>query len=399
MPISDNPFRPAPGSEPPALVGRDAERSAAEYALSLTRSGAPAQPIVFTGLRGMGKTALLRRCIADAEAADAVVISGEATRDEPLGKTLFAGLQRARRQNATLGKKLRTGFDAIIESLPRPSFELPGEMGSIVLEPSDGREEPLPDTLDALDELNALVRGHKRYLVFAIDEIQEAPVAGLRDLVRFVHRTAGLDIPVYLLAAGLPNSRGHLHEVRTYTERWRYFRLDLLGAADTRAAIEIPSRERGVTVASDALDLLASESGGYPFFVQEYASAAWLAHRGSAITEADVARIVPGVRRILEDDFYDAPFRLLTPRECAYVLAIARLGPGPHTTGEVAAVFGATSEALSSIRNRLVAKDIVYSPANGLVEFRIPLTERYVLAHRYELERRAADGKLSPLRA
>jgi len=32
----------------------------------MTASGAPIQPIVFTGLRGMGKTALLRLCLADA---------------------------------------------------------------------------------------------------------------------------------------------------------------------------------------------------------------------------------------------------------------------------------------------------------------------------------------------
>jgi hypothetical protein len=394
MPTPDNPFRPAPGSEPPALVGRDAERSAAQYALHLTRSGAPAQPIVFIGLRGMGKTALLRRCIADAEADGAVVIYGEATHDEPLGTTLFAGLQRARRANATLGEKLHAGFDAIVESLPTPSFNLPGEVGSISLERGNEREEKIPDNFDTLDELNELIRRNKRYLVFAIDEVQEAPIAGLRDLVRFVHRTAGLDVPVYLLAAGLPNSREHLHEVRTYTERWRYFRLDLLNPDDTRAAIEIPSRQRDVTIAPEALNLLASESAGYPFFVQEYASAAWLAHKGRTITHADVAGVVPGVRRVLEDDFYDSRFRLLTPRECAYVLAMARLGPGPHTTGEIASVFGSKSEILSSIRNRLVKKDVVYSPASGMIEFRIPLTERYVLAHQDELERRAADSKL-----
>jgi len=32
----------------------------------MTASGAPIQPIVFIGLRGMGKTALLRLCLAHA---------------------------------------------------------------------------------------------------------------------------------------------------------------------------------------------------------------------------------------------------------------------------------------------------------------------------------------------
>ena len=61
-----NPYRTAPGSVPPELAGRESELGAARYAIAMTNSGAPAKPIVFTGLRGMGKTALLRRCAADA---------------------------------------------------------------------------------------------------------------------------------------------------------------------------------------------------------------------------------------------------------------------------------------------------------------------------------------------
>jgi hypothetical protein len=82
-------------------------------------------------------------------------------------------------------------------------------------------------------------------------------------------------------------------------------------------------------------------------------------------------------------------FRRLTPRECAYVLALAELGPGAHTSREIAERFGTTSETLSSIRNQLVKKDVLYSPVSGMAEFRIPLTERYVLDHKPELELRA----------
>jgi hypothetical protein len=337
----------------------------------------------------MGKTALLRRCIADAEAGGAIAVYGEASDGEPLSRTLQRGLERAQRQSASLPQKLKSGLGKVLEALPRPSYELPGELGAVSLASTQREDNAL---FDALEDLNDAVRHHGRYLVFAIDEIQDAPVAGLRDLVRFVHATAGTDRPVYLLGAGLPNSREHLHEVRTYTERWRYFSIGLLSPENTKDAISIPARERKVTVAPEALDLLARESAGYPFFVQEYASAAWLEHQGKVVTIADVERAVPGARRILEDDFYDARFRLLTARECAYVLAMAELGPGAHTTGEIASKFGARSDALSSIRNQLVKKDVIYAPAAGMVEFRIPLTERYVFQHKTELERRARES-------
>jgi hypothetical protein len=387
----DNPFRTAPGSDPPALVGRDQESSAAQYSLNLSESGAPAQPIVFTGLRGMGKTALLRHCIADAAATDAIVVYAEASATEPLASTLRRGLERAQRQNASLPQKVKSGFDKVLEALPRASFELPNDLGAVSL--SAPQKEPA-ELVNALEDLNDATRQHGRHLVFAIDEIQDAPIEGLRDLVRFVHATASTKRPVYLLAAGLPGSREHLHEVRTYTERWRYFRLGLLTVEQTKDAMAIPARERGVTIAPAALDRLAEESAGYPFFVQEYASAAWLAHRGDTISEEDVEHAIPGVRRILEDDFYDARFRVLTPREISYVLAMAELGPGPHSTGEIAAQFGTTSETVSSIRNQLVRKDVIYSPASGMAEFRIPLTERYVLQHKADLERRAQESRV-----
>ena len=114
------------------------------------------------------------------------------------------------------------------------------------------------------------------------------------------------------------------------------------------------------------------------------------------MTLRDVEAVVPGVRRVLEDSFYDERFRRLTPRECDYVLAMAALGEGPHTVGEIATRLGATSEILSSIRNQLIRKDIVYAPAGGSLEFRMPLTDRYIERHREALERRAKVGRPAP---
>jgi hypothetical protein len=39
-----------------------------------------------------------------------------------------------------------------------------------------------------------------------------------------------------------------------------------------------------------------------------------------------------------------------------------------------------------------VKKDVIYSPTSGMAEFRIPLTERYVLEHQAELEQRAHES-------
>ncbi|MBV9103424.1 MAG: hypothetical protein JO060_07515, partial [Candidatus Eremiobacteraeota bacterium] len=169
--------------------------------------------------------------------------------------------------------------------------------------------------------------------------------------------------------------------------------IGLLSEKETKDAIAIPARALGVTVETAALRRLLAETAGYPFFIQEYASAAWLQHHGDRVTGADVEASAPGVRKILEDSYYDNRFRRLTPRECEYVLAMASLGPGPHSVGEIAAALQGTSEGLSSVRNQLIKKDVVFVPAGGMLEFRMPLTERYVERHRDELERRARTAQ------
>jgi hypothetical protein len=394
--VFDNPYRPAPGSAPPELAGRDGELGAARYAAGMTRTGGAAQPIVFTGLRGMGKTALLRRCVSDAEALEAVVLYAEASPELRLAATLRRSLEHAKRQYAGLRGKFKTAFDAAIRALPEATFELPHDLGCVKLAaPAVPSDRPHESFVEALETLNAEVRRQGRFLVFAIDEVQEGHIDDLRIIVRFVHLTAGTSEPVLFLGAGLPNSPAHLHAVRTYTERWRFFRIGLLSREQTIDAVQTPAKERGVTFERPALMRLIEETAGYPFFIQEYASAAWLQHKGNRVTMRDIDAIAPGVRRILEDSFYDERFRRLTPRECEYALAMAALGEGPHTVGEIATRLGATSEVMSSVRNQLIRKDVVYAPAGGSLEFRMPLTNQYIERHREALERRAKVGRSS----
>jgi len=384
----DNPYRPAPGSEPPLLAGRAGEQSTAEIATEMTRNGAPAQPVIFTGLRGMGKTALLRRGASDAASRGGLVLAAEASRDMRLTAVIHRELERAQRDVASIPKRLRTALASTLRALPKTTFELPHDAGSLELSaPVPPTDAPLEE---ALDLLNEATRAHDRFLVLALDEIQDAPLDDLLVVVRLVHRTAGTASPVLLLGAGLPDSAARLHRVRTYTERWRYPRLGLLPPHETRRAIEEPARERNVAIDEDALALLVAETGGYPFFIQEYATAAWLVRRDERITRAGVETIVPGVRRTLDESFYEARFARLTPRECRYALALDALGDGAHSVAEIADRLGMRSEALSSTRNQLLKKDVAFSPSAGLLEFRMPLTRRYVETHRDALARRAA---------
>jgi len=381
-----NPFRPAPGSLPPYLAGREAELSAGKSAIQLAQSTGAPQPMVFTGLRGMGKTALLRYLAEEARYRGGLVLYGEAGDDYALPVAFRRSLERATRDLDKIPAKLRDALAKALENIPVPVYELPNGVGEIAFTRKKPQQSSLVETIEYL---NRSAHEHDRFLVVCIDELQEAQIDELRTIVTYVHETAGTSMPILLLGAGLPNAANHLHKVRTYTERWRYFEIGLLKPEQTAAAISQPASNLDVAIEDAALQCLIDISAGYPFFIQEYASAAWAAHKGKTIRLADVEAIVPGVKRDLEAGFYDLRFRTLTPREVRYVLAMVDCGPGLHTVREIAEALDSTSEECSSIRNQLIRKDLIFSPAPGLVEFRMPLTDRFITAHRSSLQARA----------
>ena len=353
------------------------------------------RPSIFVGLRGMGKTALLRRCMAIAREDGGVVVGIEATSAQPMSVALAEGINEARR-HVSMTARFRDAVEGIRKALPAAAFDLPNDMGKIELDLRGS--EVQPPLRRALEELNDAVRARGSYLVLAVDEIQEASLDDLREVVMFVHGAAGTARTVVFLGAGLTNSAAHLHAARTYTERWRYPRLDRVGPEETKAAIAVPAADQGVAFSARALELLAAETAGYPFFIQEYASVIWTNTEGPIIDRADVERRTDGVRKELDEQFYTPRFARLTDRECAYALALASLGEGPQPVHKIASLFGARSSDLSSIRNRLIKKELLFASSPGTVEFRMPLTEQYIRRNSEGLERRARGSELEQAR-
>jgi hypothetical protein len=237
--------------------------------------------------------------------------------------------------------------------------------------------------------LRALVtaaRGANRYVTITVDELQDADLRSMGTLVRFVHESGQTDAPILLASAGLSDSHAVLGKLRTYVQRWTTFELELLTEAETIEAILEPIEAGGVSIEDAALDLLARESGGYPFFIAAYGSAAWEQHRGRRLTLADVEASLPTVRARYESAFYVRPLARMSPRETVFALALAELGPGPHEIGAVARSLGLTAPDISSIRTTLVKKSLIAVPIPGKVEFRIPFTDRYLREHRDSFE-------------
>jgi DNA-binding MarR family transcriptional regulator len=80
----------------------------------------------------------------------------------------------------------------------------------------------------------------------------------------------------------------------------------------------------------------------------------------------------------LDASFFRVRFDRLTPTERRYLRAMASLGGGPHRSGDIAEALGKTVTAVAPVRNSLIAKGMIFSPAHGDTAFTVPLFDGFL---------------------
>ena len=99
---------------------------------------------------------------------------------------------------------------------------------------------------------------------------------------------------------------------------------------------------------------------------------------GSPIKRNDASRATVQALAELDASFFRVRFDQLTPSEKRYLRAMADLGPGPHRSGNIADRLGRGVTAVAPIRNTLIAKGMIYSPAHGDTAFTVPLFDGFM---------------------
>ena len=381
----DNPFAPGAGTPPPELAGRDELLDAIRIATERTRRRNSARSMLLLGLRGVGKTVLLDRVHDEARGAGLATVMLEATDRNPLPALLAAELHpmllrlsRQQRVHDLAARALRVlaGFISGLK-LKYRDFELGIDAP---VEPGVADSGDLELDLAALFEaLGTAAAESDTALVVIVDEMQYVPKAELSALCAALHRAAQRRLPILLAAAGLPQLRAQVAEAKTYAERLFEFRE--VGPLDEKAsgdAVAKPIRARNADIAPDALQVIVDETGGYPYFLQEWGKHAWDVAERSPIDAGDVARASTEVSASLDSGFFRARFDRLTPAQKRYLRAMAELGPGPHRSGEVARALGRKVTAFGPTRAQLIAKGMIWSAARGDTAFTVPSFDRFM---------------------
>jgi hypothetical protein len=379
-----NPFAPGAGTPPPELAGRDALLERNAVAIDRIRMGRAARPAILYGLRGVGKTVLLSSMRDAAEGEGMTIVAIEAPENRSLPGILVPALRAAllrldRMRQASAGvkralralagfAKLKVKYDDLEVALdfePEPGLADSGDL-----------EADLADLIVAVGEA-ARERGSA--VVLVIDELQYVPEEQLAALIRALHRASQKQLPITMLAAGLPQLLGQMGRAKSYAERlFEFVNVGPLEGDAARDAIRLPIEREEEQIAPDALDAIVAQTQGYPYFLQEWGKHSWDAAVASPISAADVDAATVSALAELDASFFRVRFDRLTPAEKRYLRAMAGIGPGPHRSGDVAEALGVKVSSVAPTRNSLIAKGMLYSPAHGDTAFTVPLFDAFM---------------------
>jgi DNA transposition AAA+ family ATPase len=380
-----NPYAPGAGTPPPELSGRDELIERAAIALDRIRAGRSARSFILYGLRGVGKTVLLNRIRLDAEARGFESVKIEAPEERSLpglvapamratllklnrGEAAKAGVQKAMRALAGFTRALKLKYQDVEIALdlePEPGVADSGDLDN--------------DLSDLFLAVGAAAKERDTAVVLFIDELQYVPEAQLASLISALHNASQSQLPITMVAAGLPQLVGQTGRAKSYAERlFEFVPIDRLDDDAARDALIIPAQKEGAQFEAAAVAEILAQTLGYPYFLQEWGKHSWNVAAASPIKQQDAEQATVDALAELDASFFRVRFDRLTPAEKRYMRAMAELGAGPHRSGDIADQLGRKVTTVAPIRNGLISKGMLYSPAHGDTAFTVPLFDGFM---------------------
>ncbi|MBX9742794.1 MAG: ATP-binding protein [Chthoniobacterales bacterium] len=381
----NNPYSPGAGLPPFSLAGRDSLMERVAIALDRIKSGRSARSFIFYGLRGVGKTVLLRSIRLHAEEKGFISVTMEAPEERSLPSVLSPALrstllklQRKKHAKAATEKALKA-LAGFIKALRIKYHDI--EIG-LDTQPELGLAdsgELSNDLNELLEALGLAAKEHNTALVLYIDELQYVPEDQLAALIGALHHTAQQQLPVAMIGAGLPQLVGQMGRAKSYSERlFEFVAIGSLDHAAAKEALIIPAEMEGVSFELTAIDSIIKKTMGYPYFLQEWGKHCWNLAPASPISLEVVNKASVDALAELDESFFRVRLDRLTPQEKRYMRAMAELGSGPHRSGDIAEKLARGVTSMGTIRNSLIEKGMIYSPAYGETAFTVPFFSEFM---------------------
>jgi len=387
-----NPYRPGAANTPLFLAGRESQ----ERILRAILRGAPEIPANYriTGLRGVGKTVLLKHFeeVSKSElnwAVGRLQLEPRHNRDDAMVDVIHDLLQTVQ-ANLSRVESLRQRTEAVVQSI-RSLATVSYENVSVSLAGTTGASDPRESRLatDLLETTRVALGAGKAGLILMLDEAQvlvddkhregEHPLSLLVAAVNTLQEQA---VPIALVLCGLPTLIANLLKARTYSERmFRGEEVGRLTREQTREAFLRPLDRTGKEASEDLIAAVMDDVEGYPYFVQLWGAELWdqSEELASDSMTLDLLLSLRGaIFKRLDHDFYSPRLDSLTPAEQDLLLLTGECDYPPLRTADIHKVTSRKQGNVNVLMGRLADQGVIYRLQKGLYEYTAPKFHDYL---------------------
>lgn len=348
----ENPFSLMFGKAPYSFIQR---RGQFEEILEMFEAKNPSTyAYLITGIRGCGKTVLLRK-IAKELAADRNWIVLDANAKGDLVRSLSEKLLYE-------GKKTKLFLDW--------SFKVDAKVFALEIKKGD----PITNPEIAFESLLRKANESGKRVLITVDEV--VPSQGIQAFANFYQSMIGKGYELFLLMTGLKHNVDALVSSPASSFLSRTPKIELKELDEVEIANEY---QRLTGVPFETAASLAKLTGGYAFAYQVF---------GYFFYERGEGRITEGLLsqcdRYLQQNGYSVIWKDLTDQEKNFCFALSE---SKGSGSEVTKLLGTSESNFQNYRSRLIEKDILRPNGYGKIAFALPRFEQFVDTMRFFRDR------------
>jgi hypothetical protein len=219
----DNPYTPGAGRTPAVLAGRDTDLDDFRLMIDRLGSGAYERSMIFSGLRGVGKTVLLLEFDVIAREAGWASTDVQEVGTQLDFRNSFARMALRLLRSMSLKERMKDRAKRALSVVKAFSASAPGGVKlQIDVDAASGTADTgdiEEDLADLMVEIGEVARAGGVGALFLIDEMQNLDDASLGAISMAFHRLSQKGLPVALVGAGLPKLRLSLRSAKPYSAR------------------------------------------------------------------------------------------------------------------------------------------------------------------------------------
>lgn len=377
-----NPYRPSAGARPMYLAGREEELENISQIFDALILNIPVQSVIFSGLRGVGKTVLINEMQQIAEDKEIfcrhIEVEGRKDFVSQIASCAQAFLRTvsAKEKFKHLIQKPLDAIKSLVVSFNPNENTFSFSLQERELYTSNNLTQSLTEVFVTVGETAYKT---ETPICFFIDEIQYMKQNELGSLIAALHRVNQLGYPIMIVGAGLPKIYKMLSEEKSYSERlFLYKEIGSLTEEQSRKAIEEPAKKFGVSYTEKAIKEIINITKGYPFFIQQMCQVVYKNTDEKVIQDMHVKNNIDEFFELLDVGFFKSRYERCAESDKKFVFAMVKCGELPCTISNVAKNLHKSVNAISTTRAQLIGKGIIYPVRYKELDFTVPEFTGYI---------------------